>query len=341
MPKKNIFTFAEKQIEPGTKTSILFPAPNINTQVQLNVPVHVFHGKNPGPKLFIIGTIHGDELNSIEIIRRIHQQINVSKLHGTLITVPVANVYGLMTQSRYLPDRRDLNRTFPGAKKDTLATRLAYGLLKIISQCHYGIDYHTGGLGRINMPQLRVNLNTPGARQLAMAFDTPVILDAKLRDGSLRQAASERGIPLLVYEGGEALRFNELCIRAGVRGGLSVMSHLGMIPQFKKHKNTTKPMIAKSSSWVRAAISGFIQPVSQIIAKTVKKGDLLAHIHDPFLINESVKVLAPFDGLVIGEALKPLASEGDALYHIASFKKIAGVRAAIEEYSNDIVAESD
>lgn len=333
-----IFSIAGNEIEPGSMKTILFPAPNLNTQIKMDIPVHIFHGKKAGPKLFIVGTIHGDELNSIEIIRRIHAQMSLKNFSGTLITIPVVNIYGLILQSRYLPDRRDLNRSFPGSSKGSLAARLAHGLLgQVVSHCNYGIDLHTGAIGRINMPQLRVNLETPGAEKLARAFGTPIILDAKLRDGSLRQAASELGIPLLVYEGGEALRFNELCIRAAVRGITNVLMHLDMLPSKKSDLKNIKPVITQTSRWVRAAASGLVQPINEVIAKAVKKGDVLAQIHDPFLINPSVDVVAPFDGIVIGEALRPLASEGDALYHIASFKKLSGVSAYIDEYRDEII----
>lgn len=333
-----IFELAGNSIEPGTKKTILFPAPNINTQIKIEIPVHVFHGKNPGPKLFIISAIHGDELNSIEITRRIHEYINVQKLSGTIITMPVANVYGVMTQSRYMPDRRDLNRSFPGSKKGTMASRLAHGIMKhVVSQCNYGIDLHTGALGRVNMPQLRVNLSTPGAKDLARYFGTPIILDSKLRDGSLRQAASKLGIPLLVYEGGEAMRFNEPSIHAGVLGITKVLHHLNMLKSTHKDiKIKSHSVITNTSRWVRSPVSGLVQPVADSYTRAVKKDDVLAYIHDPYLINPSVKVVAPFEGVVIGQALKIMASEGDPLYHIASFKKIAGVRAYIEEYRDEL-----
>lgn len=332
------FTIAGNAVQPGTHKIILFPVPNINVQVKMEIPVHVFHGKKAGPTLFIISAIHGDELNSIEIIRRIHDYIQIKKLSGTILTIPVANIYGVMLQSRYMPDRRDLNRSFPGAKKGTLAARLAHGIIeKIVSHCDYGIDLHTGGIGRINMPQLRVNLSTPGAKKLARYFGTPVILDAKLRDGSLRQAASELGVPLLVYEGGEALRYNELCIRAGVLGIINVLHYLKMIQSTNKNLLTpAKTVITNTTRWVRSPVSGLVQPVADAFTRSVKKNDVLAYIHDPLLMNPSVKVVAPFEGIVIGQALKTMASEGDPLYHIASFKKIAGVSAYIEDLRDEI-----
>lgn len=336
---KDTFIFAGEEIKPGTKKVILFPAPNINTQIKIDIPVHVFHGKKSGPKIFIISAIHGDELDSIEIIRRVHQRIDVKQLSGTLITVPVANIHGVIMQTRYLSDRRDLNRSFPGSKKGTLAARLAHGIMTaVVSQCDYGIDLHTGAYGRINMPQLRADFSTPGTKEFAQLFKAPVILDSKQRDGSLRQAASQLGIPLIVYEGGEALRFNEICIRAGVHGILNVLHHLKMqkfnhIPSSKKSKS----VITDTSRWVRAPASGFVEPVREVLAEHVKKDELLAYVHDPFLINPSIEIKAPFEGIVIGQALKPMTTEGDALFHIASFKKNSKIRAYIDEYREEMI----
>lgn len=326
-------TIAGQEIKPGTQQVISLPMASLYTQTQSTIPVHIFHGKKAGPKVFVIGTIHGDEINSVEIIRRLLSYKALKKLQGTLILIPVANVYGFVLHSRYLPDRRDLNRSFPGSKSGSLAARLANMLVEeVVSKCSYGIDLHTGAYGRCNMPQLRVNLDTPGAEDLARVFGVPVILDAKLRDGSLRQAASELGIPLLVYEGGEALRFNEICIQVGVIGVLNVLKTLGMISTSKKSKKfgNFTPVIARSNRWIRAESSGLVQPLVELSA-TVKKNDQLALIHDPFVINASTPVLAPFDGIVIGNTNLPLVNEGDALYHIASVEDLGDVTAHIEE----------
>ncbi|KTD38327.1 succinylglutamate desuccinylase / aspartoacylase family protein [Legionella moravica] len=324
-------------IKPGTRTCVTLPSASLYTQSNMDIPVHVFHGKKAGPKVFIIGTIHGDELNSIEIIRRVHHHSVLKHLHGTLITIPVANIFGFILQSRYLPDRRDLNRAFPGSKSGSLAARLADILInEVVVKCNYGIDLHTGAIGRINMPQLRVNLETPGARDLALAFDAPVIIDAKIRDGSLREAASELGIPLLVYEGGEALRFNELCIRMGVRGILKVLTLLGMIAKPKSSKRKKyEPVITETSRWARAPGSGLVQPIVDL-AQAVQKDDPLGYIHDPFLMNKTITVKAPFGGIVIGKTNLPLVNEGDAMYHIASFEEIEKVSAFIEDLQNQV-----
>lgn len=335
--KNKSITIAGQEILPGTNTNILLPSANLYTQTNLDIPAHVIHGKKAGPKIFVIGTIHGDELNSIEIIRRLHTHRILKRLRGTLITIPIANVFGFILQTRYLPDRRDLNRSFPGSKTGSLAARLANMLIdEIVSQCSYGIDLHTGSIGHINMPQLRVNLDTPGAEQLANAFDVPVILDAKIRDGSLRQAASELGIPLIVYEAGEALRFNEISIRAGVRGILNVLRALDMIGIHKSKKIAKKnSIITNTSRWVRAPTSGVVQTIAEI-AQTVQKGDLLASIHDPFLQNPSTTVTAPFDGIIIGRLSLPLVNEGDAMYHIASTKKLEDVAEYIEDLTQQL-----
>lgn len=329
--------FAGNKIEPGSKKVIVFPAPNINTQIKIDIPVHIFHGKKPGPRLFILSAIHGDELNSIEIIRRVHELMQERHLCGTLITVPVVNIHGVIMQQRYLSDRRDLNRSFPGKKTGSLASRMAYGIMKeVVSCCDYGIDLHTAALGRINIPQLRVDFTVPGTKEFAKSFGAPVILDSKQRDGSLREAASQLGIPVLVYEGGEALRFNELCIRAGVRGILSAMHYLGMYHPKNIQIKKLKSVITKTSRWLRAPVSGLLEPIKDTLAKAVKKGETLARIHDPFLINPSIEVVAPFDGIIIGQSLQAMVTEGDAIYHIASFKKITGIRAYIDEFREEI-----
>jgi predicted deacylase len=336
--KNKTLIIADNTIEPGTKKNILLPSASLYTQHPISMPAIVIHGKKAGPKVFVIGTIHGDELNSIEIIRRLHKHKQLKNLRGTLITISIANVFGLMLRSRYLPDRRDLNRSFPGSPEGSLAARIAYLLIQeIVSPCNYGIDLHTGAVGRVNLPQLRVNLDTPGAKHLSQAFNVPVILNAKIRDGSLRQAASELSIPLLVYEGGEALRLNEMSVRVGVRGILNVLATLGMIEKQARKKTTKKikPIISQTSRWVRATNSGLVQPIADV-ADVIKKGAKLAYIHDPYLMNASVSVVAPFDGIIIGKSNFPLVNEGDAMYNIASLTDLENMEAFIEELQDEI-----
>ncbi len=291
--------------------------------------MEVVNGRRPGPRLFVCAAIHGDEINGVEIIRRLLRR-PMRELAGTLITVPVVNVYGFIALTRYLPDRRDLNRSFPGTEKGSLASRLASLFLnEIVLRATHGIDLHTGAIHRCNLPQVRACLDQPETVRLARAFGAPVIVDANLRDGSLRQEVMERGIPMLLYEAGEALRFDEPSIRAGVRGVLDVMRALGMLPASRGRARPFEPFIAHSTHWVRAPESGILRDEIRLGA-AVKQGQLLGVVADP-LGREEFGVHASRDGVVIGRTVLPLVNEGDALYHVASFERPERVADRIEE----------
>ena len=225
------FVISDQRVVSGQRAIVDLELPKLNSHTHLSMPVHVVHGKKDGPCLFVSAAVHGDELNGVEIIRRLLEVKALSRLAGTLVAVPVVNVYGLIHQSRYLPDRRDLNRSFPGSAAGSLAGRVAHLFIdKIVRHCTHGIDLHTGAIHRTNLPQIRANLDDQETERLARAFGVPVLLNATLRDGSLREAASELGIPMLLYEAGEGLRFDEVCIRAGLLGVLNVMRALAMLP---------------------------------------------------------------------------------------------------------------
>ena len=184
-------------IGPGERRGLSLPVGMLHTHVPVDMPVWVINGRRPGPRLFISAAIHGDELNGIEIIRRIRAR-PLAGLRGTLLLVPVVNVFGLLHHARYLPDRRDLNRSFPGSERGSLAARLAHQFMtEIVARCTHGVDLHTGAIHRSNLPQVRAQLDDPETRRLALAFGAPVVLDSRLRDGSLREAAAEKGIPTL------------------------------------------------------------------------------------------------------------------------------------------------
>jgi predicted deacylase len=295
------------------------------------MPVKVISGRKIGPVLFVSAAIHGDELNGVVVIRRLLKRKILRSLHGTLIAVPIVNVHGFLDQSRYLPDRRDLNRSFPGTAKGSIAARLANLFAKqIVAKADYGIDLHTGAINRTNLPQLRANLGDPKTFDIARAFGVPVIVNSDILDGSLRGYAAERGLPVLIYEAGEALRFDEVAIRGGIRGILNVMRHIGMIPQSKSVKQIT-PVIAKSTTWVRAPVSGIINAKVQL-GGSVTKGQVLATVSDP-LGDAEQNVDAPFDGIVIGRSNLPLAHEGDALFHLAAFKDVAVAEDRVETFA--------
>ncbi len=304
-----------------------------------SIPLHVIRGRQTGPVVFVSAAIHGDELNGIEIIRRLRKLRMLKKLKGTLILAPVVNVYGLNTLSRYLPDRRDLNRSFPGSTKGSLAARIAKIFFdEIVRKCDYGIDLHTGAIHRSNLPQIRTNIKNDQTLMLAKAFEAPVILHAELRDRSLRAEAQEIGIPILLYEAGEALRFDELSIKIGVKGIINVLTALQMLPSGKKkrHKN---PLILKESSWVRAKESGMLRTV-KALGDSVKQGDIIAFIDEP-LGDLSFEIVSPFDGIIIGKSQIPLVQEGDAIFHIARSENLEAAEQRIEYFQEDAVVHSD
>jgi len=339
------FEINGSKVNPGTRTTIDLPAGRLYTHTAMTMPVHVVNGKHTGPRLFISAAIHGDEINGVEIIRRVLNLPALKRLRGTLIAVPIVNIHGLINHSRYLPDRRDLNRSFPGSEKGSLAARLAYLFMdQIVSQSTHGIDLHTGAIHRTNLPQIRANLDDEETERLARVFDVPVILSSNLRDGSLREAAAEHGIPMLLYEAGEALRFDEVSIRAGVKGIINVMRNLEMLPPSRR-KSTPhmEPVVARSSSWVRAADSGILRAMVPLGAR-VKKGTLLGVVADPFGATE-IQLISPYSGIVIGKTNLPLVNEGEAIYHIARFGDIEGIEAKVddfhEEHSPEVIPSPD
>ncbi len=319
------------EVRPDQRVTVDLPIARLYTDTSLHMPLKVIRGRRAGPVLFISAAIHGDELNGVEIIRRLLKRKALQSLRGTLLAVPIVNVHGFIDQSRYLPDRRDLNRSFPGSPKGSIAARLANTFLKeVVLKSDFGIDLHTGAVDRANLPQIRGNLDDERTAELARAFGAPVMVNATLRDGSLRECASQHGIPVVIYEAGEALRFDEVCIRAGIRGILQVMRALGMLPTSKR-TTPNHSVMARSTSWVRAPASGIVTtPVR--LGSRVKEGDRLALISDP-LGDREESVAAPFDGIVIGCSRLPLAHEGDALFHLAAFRSVGKAADAVEEFA--------
>lgn len=319
----------------GTKSTVELPVGRLYTHAPMTMPVHVIRGKKSGPRLFICAAVHGDEINGVEIIRRLLKLPSLKRLKGTIIAVPIVNVHGLINHSRYLPDRRDLNRSFPGSEKGSIAARLAHLLMtEIVSQSTHGIDLHTGAVHRSNLPQIRANLDDEETDKLARAFNVPVIISANLRDGSLREAAATHGIPMLLYEAGEALRFDEVSIRAGVKGIVNVMRTLEMLPPSRnKSKKAFDPMVARSSSWVRAPDSGMLRTMVPL-GSWVKKETLLGMVSDPFGETET-PVISTYTGIVIGRTNLPLVNEGDALFHIARFERVGEAANRVDEFNEE------
>lgn len=325
-------TIGDVTVAPGSRVIVDLPVATLYTHAVLTMPVQVVNGRHAGPTLFVSAAVHGDELNGVEIIRRLLARKLLGRLRGTLLAVPVVNVHGFLDLSRYLPDRRDLNRSFPGSSKGSVAARLAHRFLnEIVLRSDCGVDLHTGTMHRSNLPQVRACLDEPETARLARAFGVPVILNAQLREGSLRRSASENGIPMLVYEGGEALRFDEVCIRAGLRGILHVMHELGMLPGVTGRTPRVEPIIAQTSRWVRAPFSGIVRARVHL-GQRVTRGQRLAIISDP-LGDRQESVPATHSGIVIGRSNLPLAHEGDALFNVATFEKVTEAEEAVEEFN--------
>jgi predicted deacylase len=333
---------AGTEVPPGSRATVQIPVARRYTANEVWLPVRVVHGRTPGPRLFVSAAIHGDEINGTEIIRRLLRMPLLRRIHGALIAVPVVNVYGFVSQSRYLPDRRDLNRSFPGSPRGSLAARLADQFMtEVVQHATHGIDLHTGSLHRSNLPQVRAHLEDPETARLAHAFGTPVILDAGLRDGSLREAVHARDMPIVVYEGGEALRFDELAIQTGVRGVIGAMRELGMLPPRRARKDGQRrhiePFVARGSTWVRAPASGILNTSVRLGARVAKE-EVLGFISDP-LGDTGLPVPAPADGVVIGRINLPLVNEGDALFHVGVFKRLDSVVEQVEALHADVEPE--
>ncbi|WP_419770734.1 MAG: succinylglutamate desuccinylase/aspartoacylase family protein [Candidatus Marinarcus sp.] len=323
----------------GSNMTINLELPKLyNTPTQL--PVRVIRGKKDGPVVFISAAIHGDELNGIEIIRRFRKLNILNKVKGTIILVPIVNVYGIMTLSRYLPDRRDLNRSFPGSVKGSLASRVAKIFFdEIVSKCQLGIDLHTASIHKSNLPQVRTNIDNEFTFNLAKAFAAPVILHSELRDGSLRAEAQEKGIPILLYEAGGALRFDETSIRIGVKGIVNVLRENGMFPKVLRKTTPKIPIITRTSQWIRSNESGMIRTI-KALGDTVKKDEIIAYIDAP-LDNDSFEITSPFDGVIIGKSDIPLVQEGDAIFHIAKLKNLETAENKIEYFSENAMEQSE
>ena len=304
-----------KTVAPGTKERLELFVSSLSTGTPLTVPVIVAHGRLSGPTLLLSAAIHGDEINGVEVCRRVLERIDPFALHGTVVAVPVVNVFGFITQSRYLPDRRDLNRSFPGSAKGSLASRLAHLFLqRVVSLCDIGIDFHTGSGGRRNLPQVRANLKDDTTRQIAEVFGAPVCVQARERAKSLRAVAAELGKPMLLFEGGEVLRFEEDVIGAGVAGTLRVMKHLGMLPMIAVDPCPSS-VLALDGGWIRSTRGGILH-LDVTLGEAVQRHDVLGAITDMFGTVRG-KVFATDNGIIIGHVTNPLVSRGDALVHLA------------------------
>lgn len=304
-----------KLVQPGYEATVNVQIANLSTAVPVSLPIRVVHGRDDGPTLFVSAAVHGDEIVGVEIIRRLLRRVTGHRINGTLLLVPVVNIFGFVTHDRYLPDRRDLNRSFPGNANGSLAAQLANAFRnEVVKRSDFGIDLHSAAVHRTNYPQIRVSADSEKAAEMALAFSPPAIITAPLRDGSLREFARADGVEMLLYEAGEALRFDEFAIRIGVRGILRVMAQMGMIDR-QPEPEEFQPVLSHKTSWLRSPQGGIF--VAQPHAgDLVEEGDVIGTVSNPFG-DDTVELHAPFSGMIIGEAMLPVVNRGDALFHIA------------------------
>lgn len=316
MPKRAPFEFAGQVIEGGSRLTVDVPVSVLSDHTPVNLGVHVIHGKRAGPTVFVSAAVHGDEVVGVEIVRRLLQSPLLAKLRGTLLVVPIVNAFGFHNRSRYLPDRRDLNRSFPGSSAGSLASRLAGIFLEqVVRRCDLGVDLHSAAVHRTNLPQVRISPNNARTRELAEVFGAPVILTSSLREGSLRAEAKEIGVDVLLYEAGEGLRFDEMAARAGLAGILRVLRAMEMLPAKGIAKAKAKPLMCQSSRWLRAPAGGLLRTF-RADGDVVEEGEVLASVSDPFGETE-VEMIAPSGGIIVGRAVMPVVNEGDAVFHLA------------------------
>ena len=309
-----------KSISRGKGLQINLDIAKLHTRTKIEVPIIIERAKEPGPTILITGGIHGDEINGVEIVRKLIANGYNKPEKGMIICIPVVNVFGFLSLRREFPDGRDLNRVFPGSKRGSLASIFAYHLMKeIVPLADYCLDFHTGGGNRFNAAQIRINEGDTESLELAKTFGAPFILQSKQREKSYRESAIKLGKKVLLFEGGKSLDFNKSITRSGINGALNVMHYLGVRDFSKEIKKITKsnisPIIIEKSKWIRARYSGMFR-TSAILGKLYNKGDKIASISDPFGFFER-DIKAPNKGYVFCINHAPIVNKGDAIIHIS------------------------
>ena len=335
MIKRPSFEIAGDSVEAGSRKTVNLSVSTLSDHTPVTLSAHIIHGRNDGPTMFVSAGIHGDEVIGVEIVRRLLRTNNLKSLRGTLIVVPIVNTFGFLNHSRYLPDRRDLNRCFPGSPNGSLGSRLAYIFMnEIVARCSLGIDLHSAAINRMNLPQVRVSANNSNTLDLAHVFGAPVILTSALREGSLRQEAKKIGVDVLLYEAGEGMRFDEMSVRAGLAGILRVLKETGLLPLAGIAGPKAKSLLCSDSNWLRAPAGGLLR-MFKAEGDVVEQGDVVAAISDPFGDGE-IEVITRFSGIIVGRAVMPIVYEGDALFHVAAVKSSNAAEAAVGDLATQL-----
>ena len=312
--KNEVVEIRGHKIGLGESKLIKIPIDRLPTGTLIEIPVYIFNGEKAGPTVLLQGGLHGDEVNSIELIRRMLIDKNYKIHRGCVIVVPLLNVFGFLNLSRDMHGK-DVNRSFPGSKKGSLASRMAYYLMKeLVANVDFGIDFHTGGAQRCNYPQIRYTPEDKNAVQLAKLFHAPFSFGSKLIPKSFRNECFKHNIPIIVFEGGESLRLNELAIEKGINGTLNILKYFNMINDKVPIKKSKPSVEITDRKWIRAKIAGLFS-LAVKNGEKVSKNQVLGHIMDTYG-ETSFEVKAPYDGYIIAVNNFPIINMGDALFHI-------------------------
>ncbi len=319
------FSIGGMTVEAGERQLVDLPVAHLSNHTPVTLPVHVLHGSRPGPTMFISAAIHGDELNGVEIIRRMLRTLQPANISGTLLCVPVVNAFGFIGRSRYLPDRRDLNRYFPGKEKGSAAARLAHSLFaEVITSCGYLVDIHTGSFHRANLTQMRGDLTNLDVVEMSRRFGSTVILHNRGAVGTLRRAATDAGITAVTLETGEPLRIQDREVRHGVAAIEHAMNSLGMYPRGLRSREPA--LVYFESRWVRVNEGGVLMSGVRL-GDLVDQGERLGTVTDP-VTNRVSEILAPNPGRVLGMALNQVVLPGYAAFHLGITSTIEDAKAA-------------
>lgn len=331
MKKNKKLRICDVTIQPGEEANLALPLPAQHSCAPLFMPIRVIHGKSEGPCLLLFSTLNGDELNGIEIVNRIIKNTKPSDINGTIIAIPVVNVYGLTHHPKRMPVGNDLASCFPGSELGNYGERLAHMFTKeIMSKADWCIELSTGGPNHNILPQVYCNFDNRDTRKLAQTFCSPVVTDVSLRGNPLRQTFEDLGLPLIIYEGGEAMRFDENAIQVGITGITNVLQKLKMIDG--KLEQSVKPIFSKDENWIVAHAGGILH--SDIsLGQVIKAKEKLGWISDPFGTDESKVIKSPNDGIIVGINTTPLVYEGLPLFKVASFIDDERAETVIEEWN--------
>lgn len=330
--KSNSLTIGGEKINPGESLNLALPLPELFSCAPIYMPIKVICGKQEGPTVLIVAAANGDELNGTEIINQIINSKNLNKLKGTLIAVPVLNVYGLMRGSRHLPESLAISGNFPGGANGNHAARLAHLFTtEIVEKVDYCIDLQTGFPNHTNLPMVYADTTDENSLDLAKTFKAPVISHFKFEEGTLGATIRKRGVPYILYEAGEAMRFDEPAIKMGTRGIMQVLRKLKMLPESKSSTKSPDSAITERCQWVRTAHSG-IAHIKLKLGQLVKKGQLICEIQDPFGAKDTIKMHSPFEAIVIAKNNLPLVHEGEAVVQLALFDENKETASEIKDW---------